>query len=169
LLSFLAYNKFEGEVKGIKNLQEEYQEKYGPGNYVPPVFVSYWTFRIMVGAGFLMLLLGFLALRASMKETEVSSPRLMRWMFWALFLPYIANSTGWIFTEMARQPWIVFGLQKVSDGVSNTVGAGSVAFSLITFTLLYALLMVFDIKLLTRYAKAGIQEPATGSTEPGLA
>ncbi len=164
-LSFLAYNKFTGPVKGINNLRDEYVQKYGPGDYVPPVAISYWTFRIMVGAGFVMLLLMLLALRTSMKDAFHDSPRLMRWMFWGLFLPYIANSTGWIFTEMARQPWIVFGLQKVQEGVSNTVGAGSVAFSLITFTLLYAVLMVFDIKLLTKYAKAGIEEPA----EPAMA
>jgi cytochrome d ubiquinol oxidase subunit I len=70
-------------------------------------------------------------------------------------LPYIANSTGWIFTEIGRQPWIVFGLQKTADGVSPTVTAGEVAFTLAGFTLLYAALMVADVYLLVKFAKAG--------------
>ncbi len=98
LLSFLAYNKFDGEVKGIRNLQAEYEQKYGPGDYVPPVFISYWTFRIMVGAGVLMLLLLLWSLRAVMKDRAPDSPRLLKFMTWAIVLPYIANSTGWIFT-----------------------------------------------------------------------
>ncbi len=168
-LSFLAYNRFSGEVRGINDLQREYEQTYGPGDYVPPVAVSYWTFRIMVGAGFLMLLLAIAALRAVMKNTVVDSPRLLRLMFWAMGLPVLANSTGWIFTEMARQPWIVFGLQKTADAVSNTVGAGEVAFSLVVFTLLYAILMVVDVKLLVKYARAGVAGPAPGAGEPQAA
>ncbi len=168
-LSFLAYNRFSGEVRGINDLQREYEQTYGPGDYVPPVAVSYWTFRIMVGAGFLMLLLAIAALRAVMKGTVLESPRLLRFMFWAIGLPVLANSTGWIFTEMARQPWIVFGLQKTADAVSNTVGAGEVAFSLVVFTLLYAILMVVDVKLLVKYARAGVAGPAPGAGEPQAA
>ena len=168
-LSFLAYNRFSGEVKGINDLQREYESTYGPGDYVPPVAISYWTFRIMVGAGFLMLLLMLVSLRAVMKDRVADSPRTLKWMFWALGLPILANSTGWIFTEMARQPWIVFGLQKTADAVSNTVGAGEVAFSLVAFTLLYAVLIVVDIKLLTRYARAGVTGQAPGAEAPQVA
>ena len=160
LLSFLAHNRFSGEVKGINQLQEESVATYGPGDYVPPVAVSYWTFRIMVGAGTLMLLLGLWSLRAVMKEKTLESPLLLRLMFWAIALPYLANSTGWIFTEMARQPWIVFGLQKTVDAVSISVSSGEVLFSLIVFTLLYGGLMVVDVYLLKKYAKAGVPKPA---------
>ncbi len=68
LLSFLSHNSFEGEVKGINNLQKEYEQKYGPGDYVPPVAISYWTFRAMVGAGTLMLLLILYALFKARKN-----------------------------------------------------------------------------------------------------
>ena len=169
LLSFLAYNRFEGEVKGIRDLQEEYQEKYGPGDYVPPVFISYWSFRIMVGAGFLMLFLLLWALYGSMQEKAADSPRLLRFMTLGIALPYIANSTGWIFTEVARQPWIVFGLQKVADAVSPNVPAGNVAFSLVVFTLLYGLLMVVDVKLLMKYAKAVPKDEPAGAPAPEAA
>jgi len=160
LLSFLAHNRFSGEVKGIKELQEEYVATYGPGDYVPPVAVSFWTFRIMVGTGTLMLLLGLWSLRVVMKEKSLEAPLLLRLMFWAIALPYLANSTGWIFTEIARQPWIVFGLQKTVDAVSPSVSSGEVLFSLVAFTLLYGGLMAADIFLLKKYARAGIPQPA---------
>ena len=165
LLSFLAYNRFSGEVKGIRDLQHEYEQTWGPGDYVPPVFISYWTFRIMVGAGFLMLAMLLWGLRATMKGREMESRRLLRWMVPAIALPYIANSTGWIFTEVARQPWIVFGLQKTADAVSPSVSTGEVAFSLVVFTLLYGLLMIVDVKLLTRYATRGVLDEPAGAVE----
>lgn len=171
LLSFLAYNRFEGEVKGINELQEEYVQTHGPGDYVPPVAVSYWTFRIMAGAGFAMLGLALWGLWAVMKDRALDSPLLLKLLFWAIALPFVANSTGWIFTEIARQPWIVFGLQKTADGLSptGTVGAGHVLFSLVAFTLLYAVLMVVEVHLLKKYAKAGIIDHAEESTVPAEA
>ncbi|MEX1310820.1 MAG: cytochrome ubiquinol oxidase subunit I [Candidatus Sulfomarinibacteraceae bacterium] len=165
LLSFLAYNRFSGEVKGINNLQAEYEQTYGPGDYVPPVAISYWTFRMMIGAGTLMLLLATYGLWKSRDGVPEA-----RWyltaMPWAIALPYIANSTGWIFTEVGRQPWIVFGLQKTADAVSPSVSAGEVLFSLVAFTLVYGVLMLADVVLLRKYAAAGIPddtpaEPAT--------
>ncbi len=156
LLSFLAHNSFTGEVKGINDLQREYEKKYGPGDYVPPVAISYWTFRAMVGAGILMFLLVLYSIYKVRKNDFNFSPFMLKILFWSIFLPFIANSTGWIFTEMARQPWIVFGLMQTKDAVSNTVPAGNVLFSLIVYTLLYAVLMVATIFLWKKYAKAGM-------------
>lgn len=173
LLSFLAYNRFDGEVKGIKNLQTEYEQTYGPGNYVPPVAVSYWTFRMMVGAGFVMLALLLYGLYLVVKDKFEQQPLYLWLLVPAVFLPYLANSTGWIFTEIARQPWIVFGLQKTADAVSPNVSFGMVLFSLIGFTVLYGALMVADIYLLVKFAKqtpADTQEvPAQGVPSPAPA
>jgi len=166
LLSFMAHNSFSGEVQGINNLQDEYVERYGPGDYVPPVAISYWTFRIMVGAGFVMLALALYGLWVASRNRTTESPLYLKLMLWAIALPFIANSTGWIFTEVARQPWIVFGLQKTVDGVSPTVSAGMVLFSLIAFTLLYALLMVADVVLLRKYAEAGVPETNDADLAP---
>ena len=160
LLSFLAYNRFSGEVHGIKDLQQEYQRTYGPGNYVPPVAVSYWTFRIMAGAGFVMLALCVWGLWVTSRGRTLDSPLLLRLSLWGIALPYLANSAGWVFTEIARQPWIVFGLQRTEDAVSPTVGAGMILFSLIAFTLLYGVLMGVDVFLLKKFATKGI--PAGG-------
>jgi len=162
----MAHNSFSGEVQGINDLQDEYVERYGPGDYVPPVAISYWTFRIMVGAGFVMLALALYGLWVASKNRTTESSLYLKLMLWAISLPFIANSTGWIFTEVARQPWIVFGLQKTADGVSPTVGAGMVLFSLIAYTLLYALLMVADVVLLRKYAVAGVPETTDADLAP---
>jgi cytochrome d ubiquinol oxidase subunit I len=158
LLSFLAYNRFDGEVKGIKNLQAEYEQIYGPGNYVPPVAVSYWTFRFMVGAGFVMLALVGYGLYLVIREKFAQNHLFLRVLVWAVALPYLANTTGWLFTEIARQPWIVFGLQRTEEAVSLNVSSGMVLFSLIGFTVVYGALMVADVYLLVKYAKSAPNE-----------
>jgi cytochrome d ubiquinol oxidase subunit I len=155
LLSLLAYNRFDGEVQGINELQIAYEDQYGPGVYYPPMAVSYWTFRIMVGAGFLMLALAAYALYLSLRNRIQDASRFLRWIPFAIGLPYLANSTGWIFTEVARQPWIVFGLQRTRDAVSPSVSTGELIISLIAFTLIYALLMGAAIFLLSKYARKG--------------
>src|SRR5690554_3428286 len=157
LLSLLAYNRLEGEVKGINDLNREYQELYGPGDYVPPIAITYWTFRIMVGAGMLMALLALYALYLVLKSRFTNAPRFLKWLPYAIGLPYLANTAGWLMTELGRQPWIVQGLQLTEEAISPNVSAGSVLFSLIAFTLLYGVLMAADIFLLAKYAKAGIE------------
>ncbi len=166
LLSFLVYDNFSGKVQGIAELQKQLAATYGPGDYVPPVAATYWSFRIMVGAGFLMLLLGLVAVWRTRGGRALTGGGLLRAMVWAIGLPFIATSTGWLMTEFGRQPWIVYGLQKTAAGVSPTVGAGSVAFSLITFTLLYAVLIIIDIKLLSTYARKGVTATDAGEPTP---
>jgi cytochrome d ubiquinol oxidase subunit I len=155
LLSFLSYNRFEGEVKGIKDLQAEYEQRFGPGDYVPPVAISYWSFRVMVGAGGLMALLALLAVYLVMRDRVEQWPLLLRLMPWAIALPYAANSAGWILTEVGRAPWLVFGLQRLEQGLSKAVSFGELAFSLVIFVLLYGALMAADVFLLLKYARGG--------------
>jgi cytochrome d ubiquinol oxidase subunit I len=80
----------------------------------------------------------------------------MRWLPLMIALPYIANSSGWILTETGRQPWIVQGLLKTADGVSP-LSAGMILATLIGYTLIYAALMVADVYLLAKFAKAGTE------------
>jgi cytochrome bd ubiquinol oxidase subunit I len=164
LLSFLAHNRFSGEVKGIKNLQAEYEVRYGPGDYVPPVMWTYWNFRVMVGAGMLMLLLAAWAVVAMLRERFERSRRLLALLVPAIVLPVVGNSAGWIFTEIGRAPWIVFGVMRIESGVSPGVTGGEVLFTVVAFTLLYAALMAADLYLLVKFAKAGLQPPGL---EPG--
>lgn len=155
LLSLLAYNRLDGEVKGILNLQQEYEATYGPGNYVPPIAVSYWTFRIMVGAGMAMIAIAFYALFFVMQGKPLGKIKFLNLFPLAIALPYLANTAGWMLTELGRQPWIVFGLLKTEDAYSKSLGAGQVLTTLVLFTLLYGVLMVADLYLLRKYAVAG--------------
>ncbi|MGE5127922.1 MAG: cytochrome ubiquinol oxidase subunit I [Betaproteobacteria bacterium] len=164
LLSFLAHNRFSGEVRGIKDLEAEYEARYGPASYVPPIKWTYWTFRAMVGAGMLMLLLAAWALVGLVRGDFERRRRLLALLVPALLLPYAANSSGWIFTEIGRTPWIVFGVMRLENAVSPSVGAGEVLFTLVGFTLVYAALMAADLYLLSKYAKAGL--PAHEAPEP---
>jgi cytochrome d ubiquinol oxidase subunit I len=159
MLSFLAYNRFAGEVKGINQLEAEYEDIYGPGNYAPPIAISYWTFRIMVGAGFLMLLLALYGLYLVLRDRFEAKTWYLRVLLWAIALPYIANSAGWLFAEIGRQPWIVFGLQLTADGVSTAVSGGMVLLSFMGFTLIYGALMVADVYLLRKYARGESEGP----------
>jgi cytochrome d ubiquinol oxidase subunit I len=155
VLSLLAYNRLEGEVKGIHNLQAEYEALYGPGDYSPPIAITYWTFRIMVGAGFLMLALAAYSLYHTMRRLPFEKFPFLKYLPYALLLPYLANTAGWIMTEMGRQPWIVFGLMKTEDAFSPNLTVGMVLTTLIGFTLIYGVLMAADVYLLKKFAKAG--------------
>jgi cytochrome bd ubiquinol oxidase subunit I len=159
VLSILAYNSPTGEVKGIKNLQAEYVKQYGEGNYAPNVFAVYWAFRVMVGAGMFMLLVAFILFYFMVRKKELPS---WKWLVnlspLVIAFPYLANTGGWIMTEMGRQPWVVYGLMKTKDAVSPTNTVELVLTSLVLFTLVYGVLMVADVYLLTKYAKAGPQD-----------
>ena len=152
VLSLLSYNRFEGEVRGIKDIQAEYEKIYGPGNYIPPISINYWAFRAMVGSGFLMFFLTSLGLYLVMKK-NVLNFKLLKYFPFAIGLPYLANSSGWILTEVGRQPWVVFGYLQTSDAISPNVTVSMLWLSLVGFTLVYGALMVVDVYLLTKYAK----------------
>ena len=155
-LSFLLYNRFTGEVKGLNELQEEAKAQYGDGNYIPPVALTFWSFRIMVGLGTLMVLLAFLAVVRPKVKFLNKSPLFLKALLLAMVLPYLASTFGWILTEEARQPWIVYGLQKVEDAVSPNVTTGDVLFSLILFALLLGALVAVTGWLMY---KSGTAEP----------
>jgi cytochrome d ubiquinol oxidase subunit I len=163
VLSFMATGSWDGTVEGINDIQAAEEEAYGPGDYRPNIPVTYWTFRAMVGFGLLMALLSLVGLWVMRRE------RIPRWFTIAaiasLALPTLANSVGWIFTEMGRQPWAVFGLMTTAEGVSPTVTAGTVLTSLIVFTVLYGALAVIDGVLMYRYAKAGPPDPAPDESD----
>ena len=166
LLSFLSYSKFSGEVVGMNQLQAEYEEKYGPGDYIPPVRTTFWSFRIMVASGSILILLSMYGVYlVARKKLEQTNKWFMRIMIWSISLPFIANSAGWIMTEMGRQPWTVFGLFKTEDSVSPNVSAGQILFSLITFSLAYTVLAIILVYLFIRVIKKGPNDSDTPEEE----
>ena len=155
LLSLIACNNLTCKVEGVNQVQAEYEQKYGPGDYIPLMVVTYWAFRFMFTASLIMVAVGAYAIYVMLRNWPEKWMRLMKWVPWAIALPYIANSSGWILTEMGRQPWIVQGLLKTEEGVTPSNTAGMVLFTLIGFVVIYAALMVADVYLLSRFAKAG--------------
>ena len=162
-LSLLVYGSLDGEIKGIKELQAQYAQQYGPGNYVPDIFPVFWSYRIMIGAGMWLLALTAFAFFQLRRNRLEQNPWLLRAIFWSLPVPYLANSAGWIVTEMGRQPWIVFGLQRVEQAVSPNVSSGAVWTSLIGFTVLYGLLAVVGVHLLKKFACQGPEQANSGN------
>ncbi|MBX7467898.1 MULTISPECIES: cytochrome ubiquinol oxidase subunit I [unclassified Streptomyces] len=191
ILSFLADNNFSSYVPGINDVNKAEQQKFGPGDYRPNIPVTFWGFRWMIGFGMTSFAIGLVGLWLTRKkfmlapgmrtgEDEVpnlvlfkSTPlgaRLTKWYWfaavWTLGFPLIANSWGWIFTEMGRQPWVVYGVLRTKDAVSPTVSQGEVLTSMIVFTLLYAVLAVVEVKLLVKYVKAGPPELTEDDLNP---
>jgi len=151
-LSFLTHNSFSGKVRGMKELQAQYERKYGPDNYIPPVWITFWSFRIMVGLGGIMILLAVLGWIKSRKGDIAASPRYLKVMVWSMLMPTVAISLGWIMTEIGRQPWIVFGLMKTRDAVSKSVSPGVAMFGFVTYLVVYTVLIFFYLFLMKKYA-----------------
>lgn len=172
LLSFLATGSFDGEVVGINPLRQEYLEKYGSdpgatyytaGDYTPIIPVTYWAFRFMIGLGVVVAAGSALILWLTRGGRTPA-----KWVgMLGLGLPIAAvaaNSWGWIFTEMGRQPWAVFTLMTTEQAVSPGVSVFEAATSLTLLTLLYAVLAVIEVGLLAKYIKRGadpFEEPPT--------
>ena len=162
-LSLLATNSPSGKVLGVNDLQALEVVRYGPGNYIPTVGLAYWTFRLMIGFGVLAALVAALLGVQWRRGRLAVSPRLLRAGTWLVALPLLANSAGWIFTETARQPWLVYGLLRTSDGISPGVSSANVLATLIGFTLLYGALGVVCFRITRRIARQG-PDPAPAAT-----
>ncbi|MFL6219788.1 MAG: cytochrome ubiquinol oxidase subunit I [Actinomycetes bacterium] len=159
LLSLLATNHWDGPVEGIDELQAQYQQQYGPGDYVPNVFIQYWSMRVMAYLGSLVLLIGLWGLWRRKKLAD--SRWFLRVAVWSIPLPFVINTAGWVLTENGRQPWIVQGLQQVKDANSPSVDSTSIVVSLIVFVLLYGVLAVVGWGLMARFARRELaDEPA---------
>ncbi|GAB96710.1 cytochrome d ubiquinol oxidase subunit I [Kineosphaera limosa] len=179
LLSYLGKGSFDAEIKGIDDLRKEYQAQYSGDprtsdavtNYTPNIPTTYWTFRLMIGAGFASMATALLALWATRRKAgDGSGAMKARWWHWMIvaapLLPIAANSFGWIFTEVGRQPWVVFGLMTTANGVSPAVPMWTVATSLVLFTLVYAVAAVIEVKLFLRYIRRGAEaEPDPDHTD----
>ena len=167
LLSFLGTGDFKGVVRDINDLKAAYAQTYGAsGNprvadtataYVPNIPTTYWSFRLMIGLGMVTALIALAVLWLTRKGRAPTSKWLVYAAVAAPLLPVFANSFGWIFTEVGRQPWLVFGLMTTANGVSPNVSMGEVITSMVVFTLLYGALAVVEIKLFLHYVRKGAE------------
>jgi cytochrome d ubiquinol oxidase subunit I len=166
VLPFLAEGKTSDvTLQGVRNIQQDFEHRFGPNDYRPNLFVTYWSFRAMIG----FMAIPVLFALATLWFTRGGRAPNQRWFSWVALLtiptPFLANISGWVFTEMGRQPWIVApnptGDQQVRFTVHEAVShltPGMVVTSLVTFTLVYAVLAVIWFWLLKRYIVEGPQE-----------
>ncbi len=158
-LSFLLFNDFQTGFPGLIELQEEERAKYGPGDYIPPVTISYWSSRTMIGIGLLMILVAGLAVWWSWKDKIEDRRWFLKFLIPAGLLPTAASIAGWLVAETGRWPWIVHGLQRIQDAVSPSITPGNIIFSMTTFLVLYTVLGTAGVALMLKY----------GTSDPVLA
>ncbi|MDR2732083.1 MAG: cytochrome ubiquinol oxidase subunit I [Fibromonadaceae bacterium] len=140
VLSLMIHNKPSGEVKGLEDLQRATEYRYGPGDYKPSVWVSYFSFRAMLICWFAMLFLVLYGIVWYMFLRKKIHRRILLLMVFGISLPYLASTAGWILAEVGRQPWIVYGLMPTDKAISPGVSEGNVIFSMVAFTVIYAIL-----------------------------
>jgi cytochrome d ubiquinol oxidase subunit I len=171
LLSFLSYGNFTTDVPGIRPLQAEYEQTLTPrireiygdevadhvnADFAPNIIVTYWTFRAMITLGMLAMLGGLIMLWV-LRGDRLPRHKLWPWLMLVLpLMPLFGNSFGWIFTEMGRQPWVVFGWMPTMAGVSPGVSPGMVVMSMVGFTALYGVLAVIEVGLMLKVIRGGL-------------
>jgi cytochrome d ubiquinol oxidase subunit I len=163
-LSYLAYGSFGANVKGLN----DYAQRDWPDN----IELLYFAYHIMAGLGTLLILvMGLSSLLLWRGKLERCRP-----MLWVLMLafpfPYIATTAGWMSAELGRQPWLIYGLQRTSEGTSPYVSTGNVVFSTLGFLGIYTVLSILFLYLISKeVARGPLRETATGPsshTDPAL-
>jgi cytochrome bd ubiquinol oxidase subunit I len=163
LLSLLATNHWNGKVVGLNPLQQQYSKQYGPGYYVPNVFIQYWGMRVMAYGGMLALLVAAWGLWLIWRK-KLATSRLFLWVAtWAVVLPFLMNTAGWLLTESGRQPWIVQGIMLTKNGISPSLSTTWIAISLAAFVLVYAVIGTTDLLLMLKYSRKPLPPPQTGA------
>jgi cytochrome d ubiquinol oxidase subunit I len=160
-LSFLIYQNWNAEVKGL----EAFPEKNWPDN-IP---LLYYSYHVMVGLGTIFIAIMVVAAFLLWRRRLYGS----RWMLWILMLaipfPFIANTAGWFVAELGRQPWLAYGLFRTSEGVSPLLSSGSVLFTLIGFAGMYLIMGLLYIVLMVREVEHGPEaEEETLESPEGL-
>jgi cytochrome d ubiquinol oxidase subunit I len=192
ILSYLAHGDFSTAVPGVNELQAEYSAAYGatypddpahfgdkagaPIDYTPLLAVTYWNFRLMIGMGTVSAAVAAYALWSTRKGRVPTSRIGVHGALLAVAAPFLANASGWIFTEMGRQPFVVYPNPDVPRGeqvffftaqaVSPGVTAGEVLTSLIALSAVYGALAVVELWLITRFVRRGVTT-ADGAPTPG--
>ncbi|HYB17871.1 MAG TPA: cytochrome ubiquinol oxidase subunit I [Streptosporangiaceae bacterium] len=159
LLSLLATNSWNGKVEGMTPLNQQYNKTYGPGYYVPNVFIQYWGMRVMAYGGMVVLIIAVWGLWLIRRKKLATSRRFLWVAVWAAVLPFLMNTAGWFLTESGRQPWIVQGIMLTKNGISPTLSTAWIWISLIAFIVVYGVLGTVDLILMLRYSREQLPPP----------
>ena len=166
LLSILATNHVDGEVQGMNQLQAQYTKQYGPGNYVPNVFIQYWSMRVMAYLGAAVMLFALWGAWLLRQKKLDKGKWFLRVAPWVAVVPFLMNTAGWLLTESGRQPWIVQGLLKTAQAASPSVTTTDIAISLIAFVLIYIGLGIADVYLMIHYGRQELEPDEEGGQRP---
>jgi cytochrome d ubiquinol oxidase subunit I len=166
VLPFLAEGRFSGvTLQGVNDLQRDYQKRFGPDDYRPNLFVTYWSFRMMIGLLLIPVMFALAALWLTRGGRIPKQRWFSRFALLTIPIPFLANIAGWVFTEMGRQPWVVAPNPTGDPMIRFTVrqavshhAPAMVVTSLVMFTLVYGVLAVVWFSLLKRYTVEGPQE-----------
>ncbi|MGB6456933.1 MAG: cytochrome ubiquinol oxidase subunit I [Streptosporangiaceae bacterium] len=165
LLSLLATNHLNGKVIGLSPLQSQYAAKYGPGNYVPNVFIQYWSMRVMAYLAVIVTLVALWGLWLNRRHKLATSRRFLWAAQWMVILPFLMNTAGWLLTESGRQPWIVQGIMLTKNGLSPSVSTTELWISVLGFLVLYATLGTIDLILMLRYSRKELPPAPTQAAD----
>ena len=149
-LSFLVHQDFGTPIRGLDSFPEDERPRQ-----VNAIFQFY---HLMVAIGLALIAISLLAAWYSWRGMLHRQRWLLRVLVPAVLLPQVANQVGWYTAEMGRQPWVVYGLLRTSDALSEAVRAEHVLFSLVMFTALYALLLFLFLYLLNKKIVHGPDE-----------
>ena len=128
---------------------------------IPNVFSLFWSFRLMVLSGVLMLGLFVCAFWASARKNEERKPWLLKWALWSLPLPWVATQTGWFVAEHGRQPWSIAEVLPTHLSASS-VSSSDVWGSLMALVAFYSVLLVIEMYLMIKFARLGPSSLHTG-------
>jgi cytochrome d ubiquinol oxidase subunit I len=146
--SLLIKHDINGEIIGLKSFAKENR---------PLVFPIFWSFRLMVGIGFLMLTTGLVAFLLNRRNKLFSTKWFQIWCLATTPIGFVAIISGWFVTELGRQPYIVYGILRTSQAISPILGQ-NVAISLVTFICLYIFIFGFASYYITRLISKGIKQ-----------
>jgi cytochrome d ubiquinol oxidase subunit I len=157
LLSFLTFGSFQAAITGL--------DAFPPADW-PPVAATFLTYHNMVLLGTLMALVLLSGAYLWWRRNLERSPRWLTVTTWAFVLPFLAIQLGWATAEIGRQPWIVYGLMRTSDGTSTVVSAPDIVFSILLFTTIYVLLASLWLFLVRREVVRGPEEVPIADESP---
>ena len=166
LLSLLATNHWNGKVIGLTPLQNKYVAKFGPGYYVPNVFIQYWSMRVMAYLAIVVTLVALWGLWLNRRHKLATARRFLWAAQWMVILPFLINTAGWLLTESGRQPWIVQGIMLTKNGLSPSVSTPELWISVLGFFVLYGTLGTIDLVLMLRYSRKELPPAPAQADQP---
>ncbi|WP_019594118.1 cytochrome ubiquinol oxidase subunit I [Thioalkalivibrio sp. ALM2T] len=159
MASFILTHEMDGEVPGLLEV---------PAEERPPVGITFWSFRIMVAIGMVMILFVLAGAWLRFRRRMYSSPLFLKGLSWMIPAPFIAVVAGWFVTETGRAPWLVYGVMNHAEGITPALTGGMALFTLIGYVAVYAAVFTGGVYYLVRIVRQG-PEPADAMHSPAHA